>query len=55
MKTKKRNKILDYVKANNHGEWLATNENGFVSKHKIHRSEKQYQRKPKHKNELIDT
>ena len=43
--------IEDYIKASLHGEWLANNENesGFVSKHKVHKSLKQYTRKLKHK------
>jgi len=41
----------DYIKANNHGEWLAINEfsTGYISIHKTHKSEKTYSRKKKHK------
>lgn len=57
MKNNKRNTTLDYVKANTHGEWLANNENekGFVSKHKVHTSTRQYKRKNKHKEDLLDS
>jgi len=43
----------DILKATRHGEWMATNENecGFVSKHKVHKSKKNYTRKSKHKND----
>ena len=36
--------------------WLANNENekGFVSKHKVHKSLRQYNRKRKHKDNLLD-
>lgn len=53
---KKKNKkktfdIMAYVKANRSGEWEAKNENetGFVSKHSVHKSKKNYSRKQKHK------
>ena len=41
-----------YVKASRCGEWEANseNENGFVSKHKVHTSKKAYKRQNKHKN-----
>jgi len=44
----------DFMKANRHGEWMALSENerGFVSKHKIHRSKKSYNRKSKHKQKI---
>jgi len=43
----------DILKATRHGEWLANNEFecGFVSKHKVHKSKKNYTRKTKHKND----
>ena len=52
MKNKK--DIIEYVKASSHGEWLANKDNGFKSKHKIHKSKKSYTRKLKHKKNEID-
>jgi len=48
------NKISDYIKANRKGSRDAENEfsTGFSSKHKVHKSNKTYSRKKKHKNEI---
>ena len=43
-------KVSDYIKACRIGEWQALKDNGFKSKHKIHKSIKNYTRKKKHKN-----
>jgi len=44
-------KTMDYIKANRKGSRVAelSVENGWVSTHKVHRSDKSYNRKPKHK------
>jgi len=48
---KPKNLNLDYLKANRKGSRDAELENshGFVSKHKVHKSKKNYTRKIKHK------
>ena len=46
--------ITKYVKASSHGEWMANNDNGFESNHKIHKSKKNYSRKIKHKKNEFD-
>jgi len=48
---KPKNFKLDYLKANRKGSRLAEieNSNGFISKHKVHKSKKSYTRKLKHK------
>ena len=42
---------MDYIKANRRGarEAQLENENGWVSSHKVHKSNKNYTRKQKHK------
>jgi len=48
--------VEDYVKANRKGSReaeLELNNNGWTTKHKVHRSKKQYTRKSKHKNKLV--
>jgi len=51
---KANNYVKDYIKACRKGSREAELENatGFVSKHKAHKSKKQYTRKPKHKAEV---
>ena len=50
-----KNNCIEYVKANAHGEWLANNEfeKGFKSTHKVHKSKKNYIRKPKFKIDYV--
>ena len=45
----------DYIKANRKGSRDAELEfeTGFVTSHKVHKSKKDYQRKPKHKNKFF--
>lgn len=45
-------KLMDYIKANRKGSREAelSFECGWVSRHKIHRNDKSYNRKIKHKN-----
>jgi len=50
VKNIEKRKVIDYVNANSHGEWLANKDNGWVSKSKVHSSKKEYKRNPKHKN-----
>ena len=49
-------KRIDYIKANRKGSREAEleNENGFKAKHKVHKSQKNYSRKIKHRNKLIE-
>ena len=51
---KKKNKFLDYIKANRKGSRDAEieDETGFKSIHKIHKSNKSYNRKKKNKTEF---
>jgi len=52
----KHNKDKDYIKANRKGSRDAEleNQNGWSSKDKIHKSNKDYKRKSKYKNDLFD-
>lgn len=53
MKRKQKpNKLMDYIKANRKGsrEVELEHETGFTTKHKVHKSKKNYSRKEKHKN-----
>jgi len=51
---KNKDHITEYVKASSHGEWMANDDNSFKSKHKIHKSKKNYSRKLKHKKNEIN-
>ncbi len=55
MKTKRKGKVTDYIKAARKGSRDAEleNESGFVSKHDIRKSKKNYDRKRKHKNSEV--
>jgi hypothetical protein len=50
-----RNYREDYIKSNRKGSRDAELEfeNGFVSTHKVHKSKKNFQRKPKHKSQIF--
>ncbi len=56
MKKTNKNFNLDYVKANRKGNRDAELKmcTGFISKHKVHKSKKNYTRKTKHKAKSID-
>lgn len=50
-KKSNKEKLLDYVKTNSHGEFEANKEIGGRTSYKIHKSKKTYNRKNKEKGE----